>query len=114
MTSASSLDYIDHDSVDLSRNIDGAARDVEAAISGPALICRQICRQSHLPKVNPADAPIMIIGLTSSKFDKGKLYDVASTVMSQKLSQIQGVGASVCRWQFAAFGARRCQSYPTQ
>src|ERR1700683_735319 len=43
-------------------------------------------------KVNPADAPIMIIGLTSSKYDRGKLYDEASTVISQKLSQIQGVG----------------------
>src|ERR1700683_3943444 len=43
-------------------------------------------------KVNPADAPIMIIGLTSTKLDTGKLYDVASTVMSQKLSQINGVG----------------------
>jgi len=39
-------------------------------------------------KVNPADAPIMILGLTSSKFDRGKLYDEASTVMEQKLSQI--------------------------
>jgi multidrug efflux pump len=78
---------------DLSRNIDGAARDVEAAISAA---------RSYLPtnlpgnptyrKVNPADAPIMIIGLTSLKYDTGKLYDEASTVMSQKLSQIQGVG----------------------
>ncbi len=58
-----------------------------------ARICRQICPPIQLiRKVNPADAPIMIIGLTSTKFDTGKLYDVASTVMSQKLSQINGVG----------------------
>src|SRR5580692_10708684 len=78
---------------DLSRNIDGAARDVQAAINAA-----QTYLPANLPanptyrKVNPADAPIMIIGLTSSKFDRGKLYDEASTVMQQKLSQIQGVG----------------------
>ena len=43
-------------------------------------------------KSNPADAPIMILGLTSKKYDKDKMYDEASTVMVQKLSQIQGVG----------------------
>ena len=43
-------------------------------------------------KVNPADAPIMIIGLTSDVYDRGKLYDEASTIVQQKLSQIQGVG----------------------
>src|ERR1700691_4504002 len=81
---------------DLNRNIDGAARDVEASINAA---------RSYLPvnlpanptyrKVNPADAPIMILGLTSKKYDKGKLYDEASTVMEQKLSQIQGVGQVV-------------------
>jgi multidrug efflux pump len=94
MTSASSLGTTSITiQFDLSRNIDGAARDVEAAISAARSYL-----PSNLPgnptyrKVNPADAPIMIIGLTSTKFDTGKLYDEASTVMSQKLSQIQGVG----------------------
>jgi multidrug efflux pump len=78
---------------DLSRDIDGAARDVEAAINAA---------RSYLPanlpgnptyrKVNPADAPIMILGLTSDKYGPDKLYDEASTVIQQKLSQIQGVG----------------------
>src|SRR6201985_2801158 len=78
---------------DLSRDIDGAARDVEAAINAA---------RSYLPanlpgnptyrKVNPADAPIMILGLTSDKFGPANLYDEASTVVEQKLSQIQGVG----------------------
>jgi len=78
---------------DLSRDIDGAARDVEAAINAA---------RSYLPanlpgnptyrKVNPADSPIMILGLTSDKFGPDKIYDEASTVLAQKLSQIQGVG----------------------
>src|SRR5271170_6687957 len=94
MTSASSLGSTSITiQFDLSRNIDGAARDVEAAISAARTYL-----PSNLPanptyrKVNPADAPIMIIGLTSSKYDRGKLYDEASTVISQKLSQINGVG----------------------
>ncbi|MGA8541090.1 MAG: efflux RND transporter permease subunit [Terriglobales bacterium] len=78
---------------DLSRNIDGAARDVEAAISAArTYLPANLPGNPTYRKVNPADAPIMIIGLTSSKFDRGKLYDVASSVMAQKLSQIQGVG----------------------
>ncbi len=94
MTSASSLGTTSITiQFDLSRNIDGAARDVEAAISAArSYLPANLPANPTYRKVNPADAPIMIIGLTSSKFDTGKLYDVASTVMSQKLSQIQGVG----------------------
>ena len=78
---------------DLSRNIDGAARDVSAAINAARTYL-----PSNLPgnptyrKVNPADAPIMILGLTSDKYGADKLFDVASTIVQQKLSQIQGVG----------------------
>ena len=58
-----------------------------------APICRPICPPiPSYRKVNPADAPIMILGLTSDKYDVTKLYDLASTVLQQKLSQIQGVG----------------------
>ncbi len=94
MTSASSLGTTSVTiQFDLSRNIDGAARDVEAAISAArTYLPTNLPGNPTYRKVNPADAPIMIIGLTSNKFDTGKLYDVASTVMSQKLSQIQGVG----------------------
>jgi multidrug efflux pump len=94
MTSASSLGTTSVTiQFDLSRNIDGAARDVEAAISAArTYLPTNLPGNPTYRKVNPADAPIMIIGLTSTKFDTGKLYDVASTVMSQKLSQIQGVG----------------------
>ncbi len=78
---------------DLSRNIDGAGRDVQAAINAARTYL-----PANLPsnptwfKSNPADAPIMILGLTSDKYDKETMYDDASTVMMQKLSQIQGVG----------------------
>ncbi|MGB8011842.1 MAG: efflux RND transporter permease subunit [Terriglobales bacterium] len=94
MTSASSLGTTSITiQFDLSRNIDGAARDVEAAISAArTYLPANLPGNPTYRKVNPADSPIMIIGLTSKKFDTGKLYDVASTVMSQKLSQIQGVG----------------------
>jgi multidrug efflux pump len=94
MTSASSLGTTSITiQFDLSRNIDGAARDVEAAISAArTYLPANLPGNPTYRKVNPADAPIMIIGLTSSKYDTGKLYDVASTVMSQKLSQINGVG----------------------
>jgi multidrug efflux pump len=78
---------------DLNRDINGAARDVQAAINAA---------RSYLPanlpgnptyrKVNPADAPIMIVALTSAVYDRGALYDAASTIMQQRLSQIQGVG----------------------
>ncbi len=94
MTSASSLGTTSVTiQFDLSRNIDGAARDVEAAIAAArTYLPANLPGNPTYRKVNPADSPIMIIGLTSDKFDRGKLYDVASSVMSQKLSQIQGVG----------------------
>ncbi|MGA2099219.1 MAG: efflux RND transporter permease subunit, partial [Candidatus Acidiferrum sp.] len=78
---------------DLSRNIDGAARDVEAAInSARTYLPANLPANPTYRKVNPADSPIMIIGLTSDKYGPDKLYDEASTVIQQKLSQIQGVG----------------------
>ncbi len=78
---------------DLNRNIDGAARDVQAAINAARSYL-----PSNLPgnptyrKVNPADSPIMVVALTSPVYDRGVLYDAASTIMQQRLSQIQGVG----------------------
>jgi multidrug efflux pump len=78
---------------DLSRNIDGAARDVEAAINAArTYLPANLPSNPTYRKVNPADAPIMIIGLTSDVYGPDKLYDVASTIMEQKISQIQGVG----------------------
>ena len=78
---------------DLSRDIDGAARDVEAAINAArTYLPANLPGNPTYRKVNPGDAPIMIIGLTSNVYGPEKIYDAASTVMLQKLSQIQGVG----------------------
>jgi multidrug efflux pump len=94
MTSASSLGSTSVTiQFDLSRNIDGAARDVEAAInSARSYLPANLPGNPTYRKVNPADAPIMILGLTSDKYGPATLYDEASTVIQQKLSQIQGVG----------------------
>jgi multidrug efflux pump len=78
---------------DLSRNIDGAARDVEAAINAArTYLPTNLPSNPSYRKVNPADSPILILGLTSNKYDVTKIYDLASTILEQKLSQIQGVG----------------------
>jgi multidrug efflux pump len=78
---------------DLSRDIDGAARDVEAAINAArTYLPANLPGNPTYRKVNPADSPIMILGLTSDKYGPDKMYDEASTVLEQKLSQIQGVG----------------------
>src|SRR5438093_6677650 len=78
---------------DLNRNIDGAARDVQAAINAArANLPASLPGNPTYRKVNPADAPIMILVLTSAIYDRGKLYDAASTIIQQRLLQIQGVG----------------------
>ena len=78
---------------DLNRNIDGAARDVQAAINAArSYLPSNLPSNPTYRKVNPADAPILIMALTSNVYDRGKLYDAASTIMQQRLSQIQGVG----------------------
>jgi multidrug efflux pump len=94
MTSASSLGSTSVTiQFDLSRDINGAARDVEAGINAArTYLPANLPANPSYRKVNPADAPIMILGLTSDKFGPDKLYDEASTIMEQKLSQIQGVG----------------------
>jgi multidrug efflux pump len=94
MTSASTLGTTSITiQFDLSRDIDGAARDVEAAINAArTYLPANLPANPTYRKVNPADSPIMILGLTSDKYGPDKLYDEASTVIEQKLSQIQGVG----------------------
>ena len=78
---------------DLNRNIDGAARDVEAAINAArAYLPANLPSNPTYRKINPADSPIMVLGLQSDVFDIPTLYDEASTVMEQRISQIQGVG----------------------
>ena len=78
---------------DLNRNIDAAARDIEAAINAArGYLPTDLPNNPTYRKVNPADAPILIVALTSDVYDPGRLYDVASTILQQKLSQIDGVG----------------------
>jgi multidrug efflux pump len=78
---------------DLNRNIDGAARDVEAAINAArSYLPANLPSNPTYRKVNPADAPILILALTSDIYDKGPMYDAASTIIQQRLSQIEGVG----------------------
>jgi len=81
---------------DLSRNIDAATRDVESAINAArSYLPTDLPSNPTYRKVNPADAPIMIVALTSDKLPPSALYDAASTVLEQRLSQIAGVGQVV-------------------
>jgi multidrug efflux pump len=78
---------------DLNRDIDGAARDVQAAINAArTLLPSGLPSNPSYRKVNPADAPIMILSLTSDSLSRGQMYDAASTVLAQSLAQVQGIG----------------------
>ncbi|WP_432721709.1 multidrug efflux RND transporter permease subunit [Jeongeupia wiesaeckerbachi] len=78
---------------DLDRDIDGAARDVQAAINAAkALLPTSLPSNPSYRKVNPSDSPIMIMALTSQTLSQGQMYDFASSVIAQKLLQISGVG----------------------
>src|SRR5579862_8091855 len=78
---------------DLNRNIDGAARDVEAAINAArSYLPANLPSNPTYRKVNPADSPIMVIGLTSNIYDRAQMYDAASSIMMQRISQVPGVG----------------------
>jgi multidrug efflux pump len=114
MTSAS---YLGSTSVtlqfDLNRDIDAAARDVQAAINAArGYLPANLPNNPTYRKVNPADSPIMIVALTSDVFGPGRLYDAASTVMQQKLSQLQGVGQVIVGG--ASLPAVRVDVNPTQ
>ena len=78
---------------DLNRDIDGAARDVQAAINAArSQLPSNLPGNPNYKKVNPADAPIMILALTSDTMTQGQMYDAASTILAQKLSQVKGMG----------------------
>jgi len=81
---------------DLDRDINGACNDVQAAINAArSLLPSGLPSQPSYRKNNPADAPIMILNLTSDTYTPGKMYDLASTVLAQKISQIPGIGQVV-------------------
>jgi multidrug efflux pump len=78
---------------DLSRNIDAAARDVQAAINAArGQLPADLPSNPTYRKVNPADAPILLLAMTSHTHTRAQMYDAASSILSQKLSQIEGVG----------------------
>ncbi len=78
---------------DLSRDIDGAARDVQAALNAARpLLPSGLTGNPTYRKVNPADAPIMIMALTSDTLSRAQMYDAASTILAQKIAQVEGIG----------------------
>jgi hydrophobe/amphiphile efflux-1 (HAE1) family protein len=78
---------------DLNRNIDGAARDVQAAINAArGYLPANLPNNPTYRKVNPSEAPILLIALTSDSVGPAQMYDAASTILQQKLSQVKGVG----------------------
>ena len=98
---------------DLNRNIDAAARDVQAAINAArGYLPTNLPSNPSYRKVNPADAPIFMLALTSDQLSKGQMYDAASTIMAQKLSQVTGVGQVVVGG--SALPGVRIELNPTQ
>jgi multidrug efflux pump len=97
LTEMTSASYLGTTSItlqfDLGRNIDGAARDVQAAINAArANLPSNLPQNPTYRKVNPADSPILVLALTSNIYSRGELYDAASTIMQQRLLQLEGVG----------------------
>jgi len=81
---------------ELDRDIDGASRDVQAAINAARpLLPTSLPANPTYRKLNPADAPIMILAMTSKTLTPGQMYDIASTVLSQRISQVSGIGEVV-------------------
>ncbi len=98
---------------DLNRNIDAAARDVQAAINAArGYLPTNLPSNPSYRKVNPSDAPIFMLALTSDQLSKGQMYDAASTIMAQKLSQVTGVGQVVVGG--SALPGVRIELNPTQ
>jgi multidrug efflux pump len=114
MTSSSSLGTTSVTlQFDLNRDINGAARDVEAGINAArSYLPANLPSNPTYRKVNPADSPIMVIGLQSDVYDIPTLYDEASTVIEQRISQISGVGE--VRAVGASLPAVRVEVNPTQ
>src|SRR3954462_12555702 len=78
---------------DLNRNIDAAARDVQASINAArGQLPANLPSNPSYRKVNPADAPIMIVALTSDIVTQQQMYDMADSILAQKISQMRGVG----------------------
>ncbi|HEY3570724.1 MAG TPA: efflux RND transporter permease subunit [Thermoanaerobaculia bacterium] len=114
MTSSSSLGSTNITlQFDLNRDIDAASRDVQAAINAArGQLPANLPSNPRFHKSNPSDAPIMLIALTSDLIEKPKIYDVASSVLQQKISQVEGVGEIIVGG--GALPAVRVEVNPTQ
>ena len=98
---------------DLNRNIDAAGRDVQAAINAArGQLPANLPNNPNYRKVNPADAPILLLSLTSDVYGRARMYDVASSILQQKLAQVNGVGQVVVGG--GALPAVRVDLNPTQ
>src|SRR6201987_3850687 len=96
----------------LNRDINGAARDVQAAINAArADLPTSLRSNPTYRKVNPADAPILILALTSKTLTRGQIYDSATNVLSQRLSQVDGIGEATVSG--SALPAGRAELHPT-
>ena len=95
---------------DLDRNIDAAGRDVQAAINAArGQLPANLPNNPSWRKVNPAESPIMVLALTSDTATQQQMYDVADSILAQKIAQIERRRAGQRRRQFAAGGSRRAQ-----
>jgi multidrug efflux pump len=114
MTSSSSLGSTSVTlQFDLNRDINAAARDVQAAINAArGQLPANLPNNPNYRKVNPSDAPIMLLSLTSDMVERARMYDVASSVLQQKLAQLEGVGQVVVGG--GALPAVRVDLNPTQ
>src|SRR6058998_90 len=97
VTEMTSTSYLGSTSItlqfDLSRNIDAAARDVQAAINAArGQLPANLPNNPNYRKINPADAPILILALTSDTLDTSRMYAAASSILQQKLAQVEGIG----------------------
>ena len=116
MTSSSSLGSTSITlQFDLNRNIDAAARDVQAAINAArGYLPANLPSNPTYRKVNPADSPIFMLALTSDILTKGQMYDAASSIMAQKLSQVERRGPGGGGWKRASRRSRRTESHSAE
>jgi multidrug efflux pump len=98
---------------DLTRDINGAARDVQAALNAArSLLPTSLTNNPTYRKINPSEFPVLILSLTSDRLSSGEMYDAASTILAQKIAQIEGVGDVSIGG--AALPAVRVELNPTQ
>ncbi len=98
---------------DLSRDVNGAARDVQAAINAArSQLPANLPSNPSYYKINPADSPILILALTSDTMNVPQLYDTCDSILAQKIAQVQGVGQAFCGG--SAKPAVRIEANPTQ